>query len=173
MPSCAKPAPRRRTSELEPARDRPRRPAATSGLGTTSAPASSSQATPSCARCAQIVWRLPIRHYGELIAYGAGWTDPERRRPVGDTGRHEPGQPDYIVDVELQGALDDPEPLRGIAQLTARLEAAFVLDTAGVTRTKVLGSVRMARKLCDALLGGDGALRTSVRDPCARRCRLR
>jgi hypothetical protein len=121
----------------------------------------------------QIVWRLPIRNYGELIAYGAGWTDPERQRPVGDTGRHEPGQPDYIVDVELQGALDDPEPLRGIAQLTARLEAAFVLDTAGVTRTKALGSERMARKLRDALPGGDGALRTSVRDPCARRCRLR
>ena len=28
---------------------------------------------------------LLVRHYGQLIAYGAGWTDPERQRPVGDT----------------------------------------------------------------------------------------
>ena len=41
----------------------------------------------------QIVCRLLVRHYGELIAYGAGWTDPERQRPVGDTGRHEPRTP--------------------------------------------------------------------------------
>ena len=34
-----------------------------------------------------MVCRLLVRHYGELIAYGAGWTDPERQRPVGDTGR--------------------------------------------------------------------------------------
>jgi hypothetical protein len=40
----------------------------------------------------QIVCRLVVRHYGELIAYGAGWTDPERQQPVGDTGRHEPHQ---------------------------------------------------------------------------------
>lgn len=37
---------------------------------------------------AEIVCRLLIRHYKELIAYGAGWTDPERQQPVGDTGRH-------------------------------------------------------------------------------------
>ena len=42
----------------------------------------------------RIVCRLLVRHYGELIAYGAGWTDPERQRPVGDTGRHEPRHAD-------------------------------------------------------------------------------
>jgi hypothetical protein len=110
----------------------------------------------------QIVCRLLVRHYGEVIAYGAGWTDPERQRPVGDTGRHEPSQPDSIIDAELQRALEDADPLRGIAQLTARLGAAFVLDTAGLTRTKALGSERMARKLSDALPGGDGVLRTSL-----------
>ena len=109
-----------------------------------------------------IVCRLLVRHYGELIAYGAGWTDPERQQPVGDTGRHEPRHPDAIVDAELERALEDPDPLRGIAQLTARLGAAFVLDPAGVTRTKALGSERMARKLRDALPGGDGALRAAV-----------
>ena len=36
-----------------------------------------------------------------------------------------------------------------------------MLDPAGVTRTKALGSERMARKLRDALPGGDGALRAS------------
>jgi len=42
----------------------------------------------------QVVCRLLVRHYRELIAYGAGWTDPERQQPVGDTGRHEPRQLD-------------------------------------------------------------------------------
>ena len=37
-----------------------------------------------------------------------------------------------------------------------------MLDPAGVTRTKALGSDRMARKLRDALPGGDSALRASV-----------
>ena len=117
---------------------------------------------PSSARSRQIVCRLLVRHYRELIAYGAGWTDPERQQPVGDTGRHEPRQLDAIVDAELERALADPDPLRGIAQLTARWAAAFVLDPAGVTRTKALGSESMARKLRDALPGGEGALRAAV-----------
>ncbi len=37
-----------------------------------------------------------------------------------------------------------------------------MLDPDGVTRTKTLGSERMARKLRDALPGGDGALRARV-----------
>ena len=106
--------------------------------------------------------RLLVRQYRELIAYGAGWTDPERQQPVGDTGRHEPRQLDAIVDAELERALADPDPLRGIAQLTARWAAAFVLDPAGVTRTRALGSESMARKLRDALPGGEGALRAAV-----------
>ena len=109
-----------------------------------------------------IVCRLLVRHYGELIAYGAGWTDLERQQPVGDTGRHEPRHPDAIVDSELERALEDPDPLRGIAQVTARWAAAFVLDPAGVTRTKALGTDTMARKLRDGLPGGDGALRAAV-----------
>ena len=87
---------------------------------------------------------------------------PRAPAPVGDTGRHEPRQPDAIVDAELERALADPDPLRGIAQLTARWAAAFVLDPAGVTRTKALGSERIERKLRDALPGGDGALRAAV-----------
>ena len=94
--------------------------------------------------------------------HGAGWTDPERQQPVGDTGRHEPRHPDAIIADELQRALEDPDPLRGIAQLTARLGAAFTLDPDGVTRTKTLGSERMARKLRDARPGGERALRASV-----------
>jgi hypothetical protein len=110
----------------------------------------------------KIVCRLLVRHYGELIACGAGWTDPERQQPVGETGRHEPHHADAIVDAELDRALAEPDPLRGIAQLTVRLAAALTLDPAGVTRSKALGSDRMARKLRDALPGGDGALRASV-----------
>ena len=39
-----------------------------------------------------------------------------------------------------------------------------MLDPAGVTRTKTLGSQRMARKIHDALPGGEGALRAGVWD---------
>ena len=109
-----------------------------------------------------IVCHLIAERYREVIAYGAGWTDPERQQPVGDTGRHEPRQIDAIVDGELRRALADPDPLRGIAQLTARWAAAFVLDPDGPTRTKALGTERMARKLRDALPGGDHPLRSAV-----------
>lgn len=109
-----------------------------------------------------IICHLLAAHHREVIAYGAGWTDQERQQPVGDTGRHEPRQIDAILDAELQRALEDPDPLRGIAQLTARFAAAFVLHPHGVTRTKALGSERMARKLRDALPGGDNPLRAAV-----------
>ena len=109
-----------------------------------------------------IVCHVLAEHYRDVIAYGAGWSDQERQQPVGDTGRHEPRHPDTILDAELQHALEDPDPLRGIAQLTARWAAAFVLDPDGITRTKALGSERMSRKLTDALPGGHGALRAAV-----------
>jgi len=111
-----------------------------------------------------IVCHLLARHQHELIAYGAGWSDRERQQPVGDSGRHEPRQTDAIADAELQRALADPDPLRAIAGLIARWSAAFVLDPDGVTRTKALGSERMARKLRDALPGGQHPLRTAVWD---------
>jgi len=110
----------------------------------------------------EIVCRLLCEHHPELIAYGAGWTDAERQQPVGDTGRREPRHLDAIVDAELRRALEDPDPLHGIAQLVARWAAAFVLDTDGVTRTKALGSERVARKLRDALPGGEQPLRAAL-----------
>ena len=97
-----------------------------------------------------------------VIAYGAGWTDQDRQQPVGDTTRHEPQHPDAIVDAELQRALDDPNPLRGIAQLAARFGAAYTLDPDGVTRTKTLGNDRIARRLRDALPAGNDALRSAL-----------
>jgi hypothetical protein len=103
-----------------------------------------------------------VRHHRELVAYGAGWTDPERQQPVGDTGRHEPRQIDAIADAELERALADPDALRGIFRLIARWAAAFVLDPAGVTRTKALGTERMERKVREALPGGDGDLRAAM-----------
>ena len=109
-----------------------------------------------------IVCHLLVRHQREVIAYGAGWSDREHQQPVGDSGRREPRQTDAIADAELQRALDDPDPLRGIAGLVARWSAAFVLDPDGVTRTKALGSERMARRLRDALPGGQHPLRAAV-----------
>jgi len=110
----------------------------------------------------KIVCLLLAEHYPEVIAYGAGWTDRSRQQPVGDTSRFEPRQVAAILDAELQRALDDKDPLRGIAQLVSRWAAAFVLDPTGVTKTKALGSDRMSRKLLDALPGGDSPLRTAV-----------
>jgi hypothetical protein len=114
-------------------------------------------------------------HHPDVIACGACWTDAGSQRPVGDTGRHELAHPDAIIDAELERALTDPDPIRGMAQLAARWGAAFVLDPAGVTRTKALGSERMARKVSDALPGGDGAVRGRVgvhaADPLAGTCR--
>jgi hypothetical protein len=109
-----------------------------------------------------IVCHLIAGHYREVIAYGAGWTDRDRQQPIGDTGRYEPRHVDAIVAAELQRALDEPDPLRGIAQLTARWAAAFVLNADGVTRTKALGRGRIARKLSDTLPGGENPLRTAV-----------
>ena len=111
-----------------------------------------------------IICHLLARHYRDVIAYGAGWTDQDRQQPIGDTGRREPRQPDAILDAELERALNDPDPLRGIAQLTASWAAAFALDPDGVTRTKTLGTDRMARKLADALPGGHSRLRAAAWD---------
>ena len=109
-----------------------------------------------------IICHLLAHHHRDVIAYGAGWTNQQRQQPIGDTGRHEPRQPDAILDAELHRALEDPDPLRGIAQLTARWAAAFVLDPDGITRTKTLGTERMTRKLADALPGGPNPLRAAV-----------
>jgi len=109
-----------------------------------------------------IICHLLAHHYRDVIAYGAGWTDQERQQPIGDTGRHEPRQADAILNAELQRALEEPDPLRGIAQLIASWAAAFVLDPDGIPRTKTLGTERMARKLADALPGGSNPLRAAV-----------
>ena len=99
---------------------------------------------------------------GPYIAYGAGWTDRERRQPVGDSGRTAPRQADAIAAAELERALADPDPLHGTAQLAARWAAAFMIDPDGVTRTTALGADRMARRLGDALPDGDRPLREAV-----------
>lgn len=111
-----------------------------------------------------IVCHLLVERYGQVIAFGAGWSDQERMQPVGDgfTGRLEPRQPDAIIAGELQRALEDPDPLKGIWQLVARFGAAFVLDLEGVTKGKALGSHSMERKLREALPGGDSPLRTAI-----------
>ena len=111
-----------------------------------------------------IICHLLAHHCRDVIAYGAGWTNQERQQPIGDTGRHEPRQADAILNAKLQRALEDPDPLRGIAHLTASWAAAFVLDPDGITRTKTLGTERMARKLADALPGGANPLRAVVWD---------
>ena len=110
----------------------------------------------------EIVVRLIAEHYPSILAYGAGWTSRERQQPVGDTGRFEPLQAGAIVDSEIQRALEDPDPLRGIAQLTARWAAAFVIDPDGVPRTTALGTDRITRQLQGALPAGQSPLRNAV-----------
>jgi hypothetical protein len=74
----------------------------------------------------RIVCHLLIRHNG-VDRLRSRLDRPDRQRPVGDTGRHEPLQVDAIIDAELHRALEDPDPLRGIAQLTARLKRAAIM----------------------------------------------
>jgi hypothetical protein len=158
MTSSATPPPRSSSAARRPGSDRRRRPGSTSDWAR-----HPRRADPAQLRAVRdIVCRLLVRHYGELIAFGAGWTDPGRQQPVGETGRHEPRHADAIIHAELECALADPDPLRGIAQLAVRLGAAFTLDPAGVTRTKALGSERVASRLRDALPGGESALRSAV-----------
>src|SRR5262249_1714507 len=109
-----------------------------------------------------IVCHLLAGQFRDVIAYGAGWSDRERQQPVGDSGRTEPRHADAIATAELQRAPADPDPLRGIAQLTARWAAAFVLDPDGVTKTTALGAERMTRRLGEALPDGEHPLRNAV-----------
>lgn len=108
-----------------------------------------------------LVCGLLARSYPDVIAYGAGWTDRDRQQPLANE-HFEPRSPQVICDTELQRALEDPEPLRGIAQLATRMLAGHMLDPAGVTRTKALGRERMAGKLQAALPGGEGPLREAA-----------
>ena len=83
---------------------------------------------------------------------------------MGDTGRHEPHHLDAITDAELQRALADRDPLRGIAQLTARLGPRR-LDPAGAPQ-QALGRTDDA-KLRDACPAATAAAqrRVGVRAP--------
>ena len=110
-----------------------------------------------------IACHLLARHQAEVIAFGAGWTDRERQHPVGDTGRSEPRHADSIIAAELDRALADPDPLRGIAQLVSRWAAAFVIDPDGVSKTTGLGADRLDRRLRDALPDGAHPLRAATR----------
>ena len=109
-----------------------------------------------------LVCHLVAGQFANVVAYGAGWTDPTNQQPVGDTQRFEPRPPNEIVAAELDRALGDPDPLAGIATLMSRLCAAFLLDPDGVTKGKVLGTERMARELRDALPAGANGLRAAV-----------
>jgi hypothetical protein len=53
------------------------------------------------------------------LAVSRSWSDPERKRPVGDPGCREPYQVDAIIGSELERGLDDPDSPRDIAQLAS------------------------------------------------------
>jgi ParB-like nuclease domain len=112
----------------------------------------------------RVVAHLFCEHFTSIIAYGAGWSDRARQQPVGDSERFEPRSVDAIIQAELERALQEPDPLRGILQIVARFAAAFVLDRNGVTATASLGSTRIASRLARALPDGPGDLRTAIWD---------
>lgn len=105
---------------------------------------------------------LMIREFGEIIAYGAGWTDRQRQQPVGETMRYEPRSIDAILEAEKDRALNASDPMVGIAHLVSRFFAAYMLDVDGVTKTKALGSDRMMRKLREGLPGGNDPMREAA-----------
>lgn len=112
----------------------------------------------------RLVCHLLLEQYPDAIAYGAGWTNPARMQPVGDTSRYEPKAPTSVLEAELEQALNMRDPLAGIARLAASFGAAFMLDLDGVPRTKTLGTDRMSRKLREALPGGDHPAREALWD---------
>ena len=93
----------------------------------------------------RVVAHLFCEHFTSIIAYGAGWSDRARQQPVGDSERFEPRSANAIIEAELERALQEPDPLRGILQIVSRFAAAFVLDRNGVTATTSLGSTRSHR----------------------------
>jgi hypothetical protein len=112
----------------------------------------------------RVVAHLFCEHFTSIIAYGAGWSDRARQQPVGDSERFEPRSVDAIIQAELERALAEPDPLKGIVQIVSRFAAAFVLDRNGVTATATLGSTRIASRLARALPDGPGDLRTAIWD---------
>jgi hypothetical protein len=95
-----------------------------------------------------------------MVAYGAGWTDPGRQPPIGDTGRHEPRQADAIKDAELDRAFADPfrsEASRGSPP-------AFVLAARGSPALRCSPQSTSRAGVRDALPGVEGALRAAVRE---------
>ncbi|MTD47186.1 hypothetical protein GKE82_23575 [Conexibacter sp. W3-3-2] len=110
----------------------------------------------------RLLCHLLADRFGEIIAYGAGWTLTAMQQPVGDTNSTEPKPVDTIVDLQLKQALAEPDALRGLTTLTMRLASAFVLDPDGVTRTKTLGSERISRKLAEIAPGGPGDIREAI-----------
>jgi hypothetical protein len=84
---------------------------------------------------------------------------PDRERPqrIGDSGRSEPGH-DAIAAAELDRALADPNPLRGIAPLVTRWAAALLLNPDGVTKTNPPPTTRSAQLAasCPSGRGGPG-----------------
>jgi hypothetical protein len=111
----------------------------------------------------RVVALLVCECYPQIVAYGAGWSDRARQQPVGDSGkRFEPRTVDAIVQAELERALADPDPTRGMMQIIARFAAAFVLDRNGVTATTTLGSTRMQNRLARALPDGPSELRAAI-----------
>lgn len=112
----------------------------------------------------RIVAHIVCEQFPSIVAYGAGWSDRARQQPVGDTDRFEPRSVEAVVDAELQRALSEQDPIRGMLQIITRFVAAFMLDRNGVTATSRLGSARMQGRLARALPDGPGDLRRAMWD---------
>jgi len=110
-----------------------------------------------------IICHLLGHQYRDVIAYGAGWTDQDRQQPIGNTGRHEPRQIDDILNAELQRAIEDSDPLRGIAHLTASWAAVVRTGPRRRHAHQAAGHrSHGSRKLADAVPGGHRPLRAAV-----------
>ena len=141
---------------------KPRRPTATSDSATTSAPGSWTPPPANCTRSKRSsATSSPTTTATSSPTAPAGPTKTANSQSATPAATN-PANPTRSSTPRLQRALEDPDPLRGIAQLTASWAAAFVLDPDGITRTKTLGTERMARKLADALPGGPNPLRAAV-----------
>lgn len=105
-----------------------------------------------------VVCRLLASQYGPALAFGAAWTSRDRQQRTKHTEPHTPMDSDVIVALEVERALADPDPLRGIAQLVTRIAASVFLDPGGAITDGPLDADRMTRQTREVSVVADRAL---------------
>ncbi|MBJ7469706.1 MAG: ParB N-terminal domain-containing protein [Solirubrobacteraceae bacterium] len=105
-----------------------------------------------------VVCRLLASQYGDALAFGAAWTSRDRQQRTKQMAPYTPMDIDVIVALEVERALADADPLRGIAQLATRIAASVFLDPEGAITDGPLDAERVTPKTHEVAATTDRAL---------------